>query len=245
MNPVRVSDRLQQLVNASEAEKQATGTRFTPQEILQQPASWVKTYERCAARQQELRDFLGQSGIATSAPGTGKPQPTVFLVGAGSSDYIGRAVSPLLRQMWKCEAWAVPSTDLLTNHEDLVAADRNYLWISFSRSGGSIIRGTTMTDSPTDQELLRRYAKEGSEAAFCSLVDRHMNLVYGTALRGINQPDTAADVAQNVFILLARKSHWLCGKSTLAPWLHHAALLEVRQWWRGEYRRQRRENTAQ
>lgn len=102
-----------------------------------------------------------------------------------------------------------------------------------------------MTDSPTDQELLRRYAKEGSQAAFCSLVDRHLNLVYGTALRGLNQPEAAADVTQNIFILLAQKSHWLCGKSTLAPWLHHAVLLEVRQWWRGEYRRQRRETTAQ
>lgn len=101
-----------------------------------------------------------------------------------------------------------------------------------------------MTDSSTDQELLRRYAKEGSQSAFCSLVERHMSLVYGTALRGLNQPEAAADVTQNVFILLARKSHWLCGKSTLAPWLHHAVLFEVRQWWRGEYRRQRRESTA-
>lgn len=102
-----------------------------------------------------------------------------------------------------------------------------------------------MTELPTDQELLRRYVKEGSQAAFCSLVDRHLNLVYGTALRRLEQPEAAADVTQDVFILLARKSHWLCGKSTLAPWLHHAVLLEVRQWWRGEYRRQRRETTAQ
>ena len=102
-----------------------------------------------------------------------------------------------------------------------------------------------MTDSRTDQELLRRYVREGSEAAFRSLVDRHLNLVYGTAIRGLNEAEAAADVTQNVFILLARKSHWLCGKSTIAPWLHHAVLLEVRQWWRGEFRRQRRETTAQ
>lgn len=101
-----------------------------------------------------------------------------------------------------------------------------------------------MTASPTDQELLRRYVKEGSQSAFCSLVERHLNLVYGTAVRGLNEPEAAADVTQNVFVLLAQKSHWLCGKSTLASWLHHAVLLEVRQWWRGEYRRQRRETTA-
>jgi tagatose-6-phosphate ketose/aldose isomerase len=172
LNPVRVSDRLQQLVNASEAEKQATGTRFTPQEILQQPASWVKTYERCAARQKELRDFLGQSGITASPSGTGKPQPTVFLVGAGSSDYIGRAVSPLLRQLWKCEAWAVPSTDLLTNHEDLVSADRNYLWISFSRSGdspeGLAVLEMAIQRYPNVRHLLITCNKNGHMAEACA-----------------------------------------------------------------------------
>jgi RNA polymerase sigma factor (sigma-70 family) len=102
----------------------------------------------------------------------------------------------------------------------------------------------TDTPTPTDQELLIRFVRENCQAAFRGLVDRHVNLVYGAAFRGLNQPEAAAEVTQNVFILMARKSHWLCGKSTLAPWLHHAALLEVRQWWRGEYRRQRREIAA-
>jgi hypothetical protein len=39
--------------------------------------------------------------------------------------------------MWGCEVWTVPSTDLLTNLEDLVFSEHNYLWISFSRSGDS------------------------------------------------------------------------------------------------------------
>jgi len=96
----------------------------------------------------------------------------------------------------------------------------------------------------TDQELLREFAEKGSESAFRLLVGRHVNLVFSTALRGLKDAGVAAEITQNVFITLARKSHWLCGETTIAPWLHKATLLEVRQWWRGEFRRQRREQTA-
>lgn len=98
----------------------------------------------------------------------------------------------------------------------------------------------------TDQELLRRYAEQGqgAESAFRSLVGRHVNLVFSTALRGVKDAGAASEISQNVFIMLARKSHWLCGQTTVAPWLHKATLLEIRKWWRGEYRRQRREQTA-
>lgn len=34
-----------------------------------------------------------------------------------------------------------------------------------------------------DAELLRRYAEQNSEAAFTELVHRHLDLVYGSALR--------------------------------------------------------------
>jgi tagatose-6-phosphate ketose/aldose isomerase len=58
-------------------------------------------------------------------------------VGAGTSDYIGRALTYLLRQMWGCEVWAVASTDLLPNLEEFIVPERKYLWVSFSRSGDS------------------------------------------------------------------------------------------------------------
>jgi tagatose-6-phosphate ketose/aldose isomerase len=43
----------------------------------------------------------------------------------------------LLRRRWNCEAWAVPSTTLLTDFDEFHAAGKEYLWISFSRSGDS------------------------------------------------------------------------------------------------------------
>jgi tagatose-6-phosphate ketose/aldose isomerase len=126
-------DGLLALVSASQKEKEARGTLYTPHEILRQPSTWQKTHSICAERRPELSQFLRTVGIGAE-PGA---RPVVFLVGAGTSDYIGRALTPLLHRLWGCEVWAVPSTDLLTNSEDLVFGDRPYLWISFSRSGDS------------------------------------------------------------------------------------------------------------
>ena len=101
-----------------------------------------------------------------------------------------------------------------------------------------------MTELRTDQELLKSFVESGSESAFQSLVQRHMNLVFATALRRVSDAAVAQEITQNVFIALARKAAWLRGEIALAGWLHKTALLEARQWWRGELRRQRREETA-
>jgi tagatose-6-phosphate ketose/aldose isomerase len=129
----RVTDGLQALLGASEKEKEARGTRYTPREIYHQPATWRKTYEICTERRLDLIQFLSAAGLGAAQ----NPPPTVFLVGAGTSDYVGQALTHLLRRLWGCEVWAVPSTDILTNLEDLVFPDRPYLWVSFSRSGDS------------------------------------------------------------------------------------------------------------
>jgi RNA polymerase sigma factor (sigma-70 family) len=101
-----------------------------------------------------------------------------------------------------------------------------------------------MTELRTDQDLLREFTECGSEGAFQSLVQRHVNLVFATALRGLVDAGAAQEVTQNVFIALARKAAWLRGEVALAGWLHKTALLETRQRWRGQLRRQRREQTA-
>jgi hypothetical protein len=53
------------------------------------------------------------------------------------------------------------------------------LFLSGFPIGGSILARTHMAD---DHQLLRRYATEGSDAAFGELVARHVNLVYSAAL---------------------------------------------------------------
>src|SRR5438105_1681631 len=74
-----------------------------------------------------------------------------------------------------------------------------------------------------DAALLRRYAAEGSEPAFTELVRRHVDLVYGAALRRTNgDTHRAADVAQQVFTALARDARKLSRHTVLGAWLHTA-----------------------
>jgi RNA polymerase sigma factor (sigma-70 family) len=101
-----------------------------------------------------------------------------------------------------------------------------------------------MAEPITDGDLLREYVLRGSEPAFRTLVERHVDLVYGTTFRKLGESGGAQDVAQGVFIALARKAARLQGKTVLTGWLYQTALLEARQWRRGEMRRQRREQNA-
>ncbi len=163
----RVVDGLQALLGASDKEKEARGTRYTPYEILHQPATWQTTYKICAERRTDLIQFLRQAGIGAEY----LVRPTVFLVGAGTSDYVGHALTPLLRRLWGCEVWAVPSTDLLTNFDDLVFPGRPYLWVSFSRSGesseGLAVLEAAIEKCPNIRHLLVTCNPAGGMAAVC------------------------------------------------------------------------------
>ena len=122
---------LPKLLDLSTAERESLGVVHTLREILQQPQTWRRTYQKVVGSSQRIEAFLTSAGVGADRP------LNVLLVGAGTSDYIGNSVSALLQKEWNCNVQAVPSTDLLTNMEDYVLADRDYLWISFSRSGDS------------------------------------------------------------------------------------------------------------
>src|ERR1035441_9678378 len=96
----------------------------------------------------------------------------------------------------------------------------------------------------TDAELLKRYLKDGAEDAFGMLVERHLALVYGVALRRLRDPALAQEVTQTVFITLARRAVWLTGHSSLGGWLHRTTVHLAQHGLRTEQRRRRREETA-
>jgi tagatose-6-phosphate ketose/aldose isomerase len=118
---------LSALLNLPEAEKTSRGLSHTPSEIAQQPDTWLSTFELFDERSAEIQRFLAAAGS----------RPAIFLVGAGTSDYIGQSLVYLLRKAWDCDVISVPSTDLLTHFDELVRPQQKYLWVSFSRSGDS------------------------------------------------------------------------------------------------------------
>lgn len=140
MNP------LEKLIDLPAAEKQMRGLLHTPQEIARQSALWPVTVESVRRQSDALGAFLQGTGVHDSLPSP----PTVYLVGAGTSDYIGRCLEDLLRKEWQCDVKAISSTTLLTNFTDHIIPVRRYLWISFSRSG----------DSPEGVAVLERALEE-------------------------------------------------------------------------------------
>lgn len=129
----RSLDALAAILALAEEEKKRRGLVYTPHEIAQQPETWATTCMVCSDRSADISRFLESSGIGDKSG----PPAKAILVGAGTSDYVGESVQSLLAKEWGCEADAIPSTDLLTNAEDVIRPDQRYLWISFSRSGDS------------------------------------------------------------------------------------------------------------
>lgn len=100
---------------------------FTHKEILQQPAAWRKEYQLLVEKKSEIQAFLAKYLT---------PETDIVLTGAGTSAFIGDAIAPVLRGAWE-NVRAVATTDLVTNAEDYLDANKPLLLISFARSGNS------------------------------------------------------------------------------------------------------------
>ncbi len=95
-----------------------------------------------------------------------------------------------------------------------------------------------------DHELLREYVERQSEPAFAELVARHVDFVYATAWRVMGDSAAAQDVAQAVFIHLARKAWTVRDGRALVGWLYRATYRTALDTRRGEQRRRQRETDA-
>jgi len=100
--------------------------------------------------------------------------------------------------------------------------------------------------SLSDSELLRHYAREGSDQAFETLVRRHLDLVYVIAVRQVGgDAHLAKDVAQLVFTAVARKAAFLADRPVLGGWLCRTTQFVARDLVRAERRRRTREEQAE
>lgn len=159
---------LSTLLELPEREKIERGLEHTPREIWQQPETWATTYQVCLSRQKELQDVLRRAQVGRG----GASSATVYLIGAGTSDYTGRALAPLLRARWACDVWAIPSTTMLTEFEEFHRPGKEYLWISFSRSGespeGVALLERALQREPGVKHLLITCNPQGPMAKICA-----------------------------------------------------------------------------
>ena len=100
---------------------------YTYDEIHQQPAMWRKELKALLANKAEVSAFMHKYLT---------PDTDVVLTGAGTSAFIGDALLPVMRGMWR-NVRSVPTTDLITHSEYLLDKERPLLMISFARSGNS------------------------------------------------------------------------------------------------------------
>jgi uncharacterized protein (TIGR03435 family) len=96
-----------------------------------------------------------------------------------------------------------------------------------------------------DMELLREYSDRRSDDAFATLVERHIGLVYSSALRQVRDPHLAEEITQAVFIILAQKAGSISPKTILPGWLYRTTRFTAANLLRTEFNRHRREQEAQ
>jgi RNA polymerase sigma factor (sigma-70 family) len=116
-------------------------------------------------------------------------------------------------------------------------------FMSDFRAGGDYGASDPMDD---DRELLRRYGTQATDAqaAFAALVQRHLDLVYSVARRTVRDPHLAADVAQSVFLELARGAARFPSGTPVVAWLHVVTHRTAVDLVRSEARRTARERAA-
>lgn len=102
-------------------------TMFTFNEIHQQAAMWRKEREALLAAKDKVSAFMHKYLT---------PDTDIVLTGAGTSAFIGDALAPVMRGVWK-NVRSVATTDLVTHADKWLDADKPLLLISFARSGNS------------------------------------------------------------------------------------------------------------
>jgi RNA polymerase sigma factor (sigma-70 family) len=98
--------------------------------------------------------------------------------------------------------------------------------------------------TPSDDDLIGQYVRDGSNPAFSELVRRYLSMVYSAAHRQVGSAALAEDIAQSVFLDLSKHASKLKPGQPLAAWLHLVTRRTAIDVIRRESRRRLREKTA-
>lgn len=117
------------IFNISEEKMQQTSSRFTLQEIYQQPATWKKTCAQLAACKDELQAFLDQV--------VKQDDFDIVLTGAGTSEFVGNSLYQALNRKYGYKVKSYGTTDIVLSPEDFLSRTKPTILVSFGRSGNS------------------------------------------------------------------------------------------------------------
>ena len=101
----------------------------TGREIAHQPTMWRRVAADITSRREEVQRFLG--------PLLALDDLRIVLTGAGTSAFVGEILAPALTRQLRRRVDAVPTTDIVSNPQDIFAEDLPTLLVSFARSGDS------------------------------------------------------------------------------------------------------------
>ena len=122
MNP------LSAFISLDDAQKEALGIQYTPQEIHGQVDLWTSSVERVFQYRHKLVELFSSQ--------LDKKRSIIYLAGAGTSEFVGYCLQGLFRQSFPIPVQVV-STGKLVTHPEEYFAHTNPLMISFARSGDS------------------------------------------------------------------------------------------------------------
>lgn len=116
----------------------------TGREIAHQPTMWRRVAADITARQDEVQRFLG--------PLLALDDLRIVLTGAGTSAFVGEILAPALTRRLRRRVDAVPTTDIVSNPQEVFAENLPTLLVSFARSGDSpeSVAATVLADRSLD-----------------------------------------------------------------------------------------------
>lgn len=73
------------------------------------------------------------------------------------------------------------------------------------------------------EQILVEELKQGSNAAFKTIIDTYQDMIYNTCLSIVKNEEDAEDLAQEVFVQVYQSIHTFKGESKLSTWLYRIA----------------------
>ncbi|MDE8339365.1 SIS domain-containing protein [Erysipelothrix rhusiopathiae] len=101
----------------------------TANEIHQQPQTWDKTYHIVLERRQEIQNFINQV--------INESEYDVIFTGAGTSEFVGNALAPVLVKEFNSNFKSIATTDIVATPALFIDPVKPTLLVSFGRSGNS------------------------------------------------------------------------------------------------------------